>query len=784
MKDFDSIEGLYQEILDDKQTRLPLNNRYPTRLIFLPSFQILKEFVRLMDSHGVKKLELAGLLSHDDGWLTVEELINKIKMLNDNEDLVILPLSELVRFYSRDEFSSLFNAISCLENNNRTLRRRIYIPLVGIYERFNDEFFVNFYRKQQWAPIWRVQSNVIHKITIYIVDFHLNCMPDIGIIYNTKDWLNIWKSEAIKSVICVSKTLKHRYPNRLPDQMYDIVEIKNHKEFLSKIHGISLPVKFNENDMDYWEKLISIMIKKPCRSLREIITEIFGTFNIGKDAILKLWIETNEKFKKWLLRQYIISNNEWQDTYIYSVLNSLKEYDEDDFINGIWFKIFEIKSKTPKLYSERRQLIERLYTDKEVPILIEAKLEQKINSMSGNKEELKKIITGITVHEKKILIKMFINNEINLPFLFERYKELYYYLQEIVPDNLPEQGSWVVDYFKEYRLSKLSDTISRELDSILYEKNKNRETFYKWYYSFETSDHILQKENVNRIIWIDAMGMEWFSLLVNLIQNEMGYFIKKKLVARAYLPTITDCNRFENALYIRELDRDVHSTEPYRYPDSLIKDIEIMKKILQRNLTVSKGEKIAIVSDHGSTALARLKENLKIYDFKEAHHDGRCMWLEGDYPEDDELLIHTSERLCSNNNLKALLALRYTSLYKKPIREVHGGATPEEVLVPLIIISRTESVIQYEIIPHSDKITRRFPFLWLSIKPFPVVNPILLDERQKQINLEFDSKAQRWKADLGTLKIGKNKVKIKIGDFEEDIDIEISGGIRHEDELI
>ena len=206
---------------------------------------MLREFVRVIDSHRIKKVELADFLSHDDGWLTVEEFINKIKNLNYNEeDLIILPVSEIARFYSREEFSSLFNAISDIENNI-SLHRRIYIPLVGIYERFNDEFLVDFHRKEQGAPIWRVQSTDISKFLIYILDFELNHFRDLEIIYNTKDWLNLWKRDEIKGVICVSKILRHRYPNRLPDHMFDIEEIKNQKEFLSKVHGLTISTEFN-----------------------------------------------------------------------------------------------------------------------------------------------------------------------------------------------------------------------------------------------------------------------------------------------------------------------------------------------------------------------------------------------------------------------------------------------------------------------------------------------------------------------------------------------------------
>lgn len=160
------------------------------------------------------------------------------------------------------------------------------------------------------------------------------------------------------------------------------------------------------------------------------------------------------------------------------------------------------------------------------------------------------------------------------------------------------------------------------------------------------------------------------------------------------------------------------------------------------------------------------------------------MWSNSDFSGNDELLMHIVDKPGVGYNSKVLITLQYTSLYRRPIREVHGGATPEEVLVPVIILSRQESVVQYDISVHSYKITRRSPFLWLSINPIPITNPILIEKDPGQIQLEFNSEDKKWKADLSTFKSGKYKTTIKIDDFEKDINIEISSGIKHEDDLI
>ncbi len=82
MKDLNSIEELYKEVIEDKKERLPLINRYPTRLIFLPSFQMLREFVRVIDSHRIKKVELADFLSHFDFLWAPLHLITALSLLS------------------------------------------------------------------------------------------------------------------------------------------------------------------------------------------------------------------------------------------------------------------------------------------------------------------------------------------------------------------------------------------------------------------------------------------------------------------------------------------------------------------------------------------------------------------------------------------------------------------------------------------------------------------------------------------------------------------------------
>ena len=96
---------------------------------------------------------------------------------------------------------------------------------------------------------------------------------------------------------------------------------------------------------------------------------------------------------------------------------------------------------------------------------------------------------------------------------------------------------------------------------------------------------------------------------------------------------------------------------------------------------------IAIVSDHGLTALSRLVDSKK-YTAK-ASHEGRYIKLDS-----TDCLKDSDYIRCKNGDDNFKVALTHASLNCKPVREVHGGCTPEEILVPFIVISNKKADIE------------------------------------------------------------------------------------------
>jgi len=180
------------------------------------------------------------------------------------------------------------------------------------------------------------------------------------------------------------------------------------------------------------------------------------------------------------------------------------------------------------------------------------------------------------------------------------------------------------------------------------------------------------------MFWIDGLGIEWLGIVKNYIE-EKGFSCQIYL-SKANLPTITHCNKFENVKKTDTLDKEyIHSQSSYKYPKNLIEEIDIIKNILDNCLK----DNLTIVSDHGFSAFCSFQS--KINSFNNDEHEGRCAKVD-DIIEDENYFSYDFPE-CG----RYLVSLNHNSLNNKTKREAHGGATPEEVVVPIITISKSKN---------------------------------------------------------------------------------------------
>ena len=162
------------------------------------------------------------------------------------------------------------------------------------------------------------------------------------------------------------------------------------------------------------------------------------------------------------------------------------------------------------------------------------------------------------------------------------------------------------------------------------------------------------------------------------------------------LPSITENNKeflqyfSDGCLKIGELDELKHHSQVIDYqkcklPIHIFKELDIIDDLLrtiQTQLTREPIEKAILISDHGASRLAVIKEqeaDTKLSLDEKAEHSGRCCLAD----EDPHISFAAFE-----NGYSILANYGRFRGGRKANVEVHGGATLEEVLVPVIEISK------------------------------------------------------------------------------------------------
>jgi len=790
IENFYCLEELYSRIKQDENSKRISDKRFPVRLIFINSFKELQEIIRfLIKNCNVENREITDLLSGKNRWLTTDEIINWVKGISHNA--VIVSLSEFLRFQSKEDFYITLKSLTEIERQDNI---RIYIPLIGLWERFEQEFWAFFYRKEEWAPVWKLETPS-QKIIIYQINFNLNhkdfFLKNFVIISTSEEWLSIWKRENVKGILSLSKPLLYFYKNFLPDQAFELREISNQKEFLEEIFEIKVLIEFKDHEVEFWNELIKEVGRYNEKGLT--IEDIFlRHFNFGSiekltpKEFLELYLKTISCYERWLIRHIFLALDKFKSSYLYKCFERLNELKEENLIEKLWLEIFYLppEALTKNVFSERKEFLNFIHKNFNFSTqFIERKLANKLDNIKSYPLKKKfEYLTNITFTERKYIISELKNIDIQeiISDLKRVYPELVYYLDWnlIKPDN--EVDEWILEYFREYNYSKIRHAKSPKIEELINNKNKNKSTFSNWYYSLPKGE---TEENI-KYVWVDGLGAEWFPLIVHLLNkygNEKRKFIKKKKLIRVNLPSTTECNRYKFEK-IEDLDNYVHNQKTYKYSDDLIKEIELIEKIIKKIIEIPH-KKIGIISDHGFSFLC-LKDfgNFKRLNLPNAEHEGRCMWIDRANYKDDEYFIvwNVDEGICRGR--KTLVALKHVSLNNTPYREVHGGATPEEVLVPYVIIETEKDKIKYKIEVINSEIWITNPVVQFKIHPQPLYIPeAFLDERM--LNVLYEKENDIYRIDLRGLKVGTYTITLKIGDINYQIKVTVRGGFKERDLL-
>lgn len=412
---FQDIDELKVAILHDISSNDVNAQRYCVRFIMLNDFATFRKLATILAKElKVQRFELQKLAYGDDKTITVDMLSDAIKELSETS--LVTPFSEMVRFYKDSDFNGFFNEV-ILTEDLKNPRKRIYIPIIGLHNRFND-FLKSFGRLEESAPIWQLYSPADDKVKVFVTKFKLPKLPDSSeycVLPTMKSWLDFWRKEAPKDrILCSALPIRIGWKNSRPDSIFSFAEINNPYEFITEFLDVRIPFEYREEENIYWERIQAAVSESYEEGFhwQKYVETHFNTIKFEFKKILEIWAdERSSDFDRWLLKNYLLHTDQLKDKpYIRLCLTETTDY---VIPAALFVKIterifyFTAPSDYEKHHKERTALMrqERKMFRELVPISNQKWIRENIIDLAkkdGRFPIVKKLTTGTFDFEKEL----------------------------------------------------------------------------------------------------------------------------------------------------------------------------------------------------------------------------------------------------------------------------------------------------------------------------------------------------------------------------------------------
>ena len=797
---FRDIEALKQHVEDDKQAKgvgAATLDRYPIRFVLFDNFRDCYDFVDYLQSERGAHVESVDRWidsGYPDLMITHVELAERIAehiKKKSPHDCVIAPFSELARFYDNNEkksFDALLKTIKAIQANGEGVEhhQRVYIPLVGLegkMEVFKDDTQINI-----WRLISKEKDLTYRLILTDQTDFGVKGLEaNYTIVNDIREWLNIWKDskqQVSPHIICKSRSIFTNAVNAQPDNAFSYETCHNAYEFLA--HGLRLDfggIQPLMSDGDNWERLAKEIDVSTAFNFPKFVKQHFGIDDIDsyKDFI-RLWFSHPNIFDRWLLARYY-DNKENGQGYLCRVLKTTTNYGTNELIEAMAGDITEITAEMDiRRYCLKYAARQNVLLSDAAESMV-AKTLQALPDRMGYTSALR-YFTGITRKEREVALQWLGQGKIRTDELDGFYPDLCCYASEGIgiSAGVPD---WVDDYIMKYKRAKLANRYTEEISQSIEVLNETEWKFDQWYNSFSTTYTLLKNRgDIEVFYWIDGLGIDWIPLVKQIVaeHKEQQIYLNEVKIARGKLPTKTDINKQELQRLLPDgqplekcgdLDALAHRSDNIS-PFTVIKEIELVRKSVEEILQRYIGKKIAIVSDHGLTYLSQMVSGKNLTGVESDHH-GRIAIRKKPSDDADSSYFRLDDK-------KTLCALKHESLCQKvPTSQgAHGGCTPEEVLVPIFVISSAPAPTNWSAQLLTYEISGSNPKAQIEIKNLPSTDVPRVNYNGRTYQLHHLS-GDVYETDDLILDANCQDLSLSIGNIDRPMKIKVSTGVQEDD---
>ncbi len=486
-----------------------------------------------------------------------------------------------------------------------------------------------------------------------------------------------------------------------PFSLYIISDLKNPYEALCRLDEMTSRLSEDFGNKEDWQYALTEFQQYP--SWQQLISAKIGSIS-NLDIIFSNYQQNNND-RKWFWLYFIGLKlfHAGNESYLNMAIKAASSPTE--LIHKLYRSILEVEPTDNVFTSiyERR----KIYLNTIGNPLDEVGNFCKIVQSKGR--DALYYLTDNTVQEKELIFKLLDKYSED----FER-SELFSILERIYPDlraylNPYRFKSELLDnYFQEYKYQKVVNKIFPDFMNIVEMQAVERE----YNIILQPRSAVIEGFDVanTQTYFIDAMGVEYLGYIVSKC-HALG-LMAKITVCRCDLPSITSRNKdFWDVLSteqfpiitIDKIDKIKHhgeegydySREDRKLPIHLIRELELIDELLKKiktNLIARNYQKSILIADHGASRLAVIHETENIWEMESnGKHSGRCC------PKSE--VDERPDRATDAEDFWALANYDRFKGSRKANVEVHGGATLEEITVPIIEISCLHSAIEVKIMP-------------------------------------------------------------------------------------
>lgn len=511
------------------------------------------------------------------------------------------------------------------------------------------------------------------------------------------------------------------------ESMYSIRSSKGiYKELLRAFPVLKGDLEESWGTKEDWERFAQEW--KECLSWGALAEKHFG-IDAHFSAILEREYEQEDTYETWLYWLLLKVQGASEDAYLSYALGKSRHWQD------LWEHIFlalsslSFQMREFEKYCEGRK---RLLEGQTIPATWVSEYQDAI--AQKGRDAIWYLFAG-TAWEEKMLFQCladydYTKEEVmgvlktHFPDLFAYMKSFTFTMHQKVPERLVPL---LTKYFDDYKWQKLMNHLTPDFKAQVNTLAEHR--VYNQFPIRSLALSQMKKENT-MMYFVDALGVEYLSYISEKCKT-YGLLLSIQVV-HGELPSITSQNtEFMNAdvTNIKDLDALKHESQTYNYekqkiPLHLVAELKAIDGVLQTirdGLLMKEMKSAIIISDHGATRLAVLNDEEYGAEFivgeSKGQHSGRCCQVE----EDPGIPFAAYE------NGYAVLAnyMRFKGSRKADV-EVHGGATLEETLVPLLQISLKPKDPMVEFQPALVQLRKKEVGELLLVTNFDMADPYII----------------------------------------------------------